>query len=111
MGVRRSHVSRRTGFASKMVRVKLWPLASLRPGCTANTQSVCNQETDRTSASEGSSPRRTMQLTRILSLAHSTARLDAICWTAALEKLYGVWGCGTGHAHVRSCHSAARIID
>lgn len=32
------------------------------------------------------------QLTLTPFLAHSTAKLEAICFTAALEALYGVWG-------------------
>lgn len=36
-----------------------------------------------------------IQLTLILLWAHSTASDRAMCRTAALEKLYGVWGWGT----------------
>lgn len=77
IGIRFNHSSLNLVLASRMTLVKL---VNVYPGLWSAGDRRLTYE---------------IQLTRIFWVAHSTARDLAMCLTAALEKLYGVWGWGT----------------
>lgn len=91
-GIRETHRSFRSGFSSRILRVLFH--SKLDASRDESTYKPCNT-LQRETYKEVSTYPGLMQFTRILCLAHSTAKDDARWRTAALDALYGAWGCGT----------------